>query len=299
MAAWQIAAAGATMVALAALAGLLAHAYALARTATRVERWRLHDHPSRRGLAWEDVAFPSSDGVRLQGWYLPAGDDRRCVVMVQGEEHHRDSPAIRALELAGDLVKQGFSVLLFDLRGRGESGGRGSAGNRELEDTLAALAYVAGRGVAQERTALLGFSLGAGLSLCAAAMRPALGAVVSDSGFCDLLDDYRARRPVAAWLSVWILAPLVRVMGRMFFGSDPGLVRPIRDAAWVRQPVLFIHGMEDTVLPPAESERLHARCGSAVKELWLVPEAGHVECYATRPEEYVRRVGGFLAARLE
>ena len=295
MAAWQIAALGAS---LAVLTGLLAHSYVLARAATRVERWRLHDHPSRRGLAWEDVSFPSSDGVSLRGWYLPAGDGVRCVVMVQGEEHHRDSPAIRALELAGDLVKQRFSVLLFDLRGRGESGGRGSAGTRELEDTLAALAYAAGRGIAPERTALLGFSLGAGLSLCAAAVRPSLGAVVSDSGFCDLLDDYRARHPVAAWLSAWMLIPMVRVMGKMFFGSDPGLVRPLRDAARVRQPVLFIHGMEDTVLPPSESERLYARCGSVAKELWLVPGAGHVECYATQREEYVRRVAGFLAARL-
>ena len=79
-------------------------------------------HPTELGLEYEDVTFPSRrDKVPLRGWYLPAAGDDRCIILVAGEEHHRNSPGIRALALGGDLVAQGFNVLLFDFRGRGES----------------------------------------------------------------------------------------------------------------------------------------------------------------------------------
>ena len=39
-------------------------------------------------------------------------------------------------------------------------------------------------------------------------------------------------------------------------------------------PVLFVHGVQDRVVPSAHSQWLAARCRSA--DLWLVPGEGHV-----------------------
>ena len=43
----------------------------------------------------------------------------------------------------------------------------------------------------------------------------------------------------------------------------------------VEAPTLFIHGSEDTTIPPAESEMLHERCGAVSKRLAIIEKAGH------------------------
>ena len=91
-----------------------------------------------------------------------------------------------------DLVDRNFSVLLFDLRARGESGGvRSTEGDREQWDLLGAIDYVVSRGIPVENIGLLGFSLGAGVAILVAAQEPRIPAVVSDSGFLDYVSDIR------------------------------------------------------------------------------------------------------------
>jgi uncharacterized protein len=116
-----------------ALAVILGIAAWVAHSVTLVKRVPVYGHPSQFGLVYEDVTFLSrNDKVSLSGWYLSTPADRRCIVLAQGQEHHRNSPGIRALQLGRDLVEHGFSVLLFDFRGRGESRGkRDSSGDRE------------------------------------------------------------------------------------------------------------------------------------------------------------------------
>ena len=91
--------------------------------------------------------FPSrGDGVSLSGWYLPAVEDDRCIILIQGTHGHRNVPQIQALQLGRDLVVSGCSVLLFDFRARGESRGRRSSeGDREQWDVFGAIDYIEGR----------------------------------------------------------------------------------------------------------------------------------------------------------
>ena len=88
----------------------------VAHKMTVQERIPVSGHPSRLGLDWEDVKFYSrGDKVPLRGWYLHSDEDNRCVILIQGMNHHRNSPGIRTLRLGRDLVDRGFSALLFDV----------------------------------------------------------------------------------------------------------------------------------------------------------------------------------------
>jgi fermentation-respiration switch protein FrsA (DUF1100 family) len=60
------------------------------------------------------------------------------------------------------------------------------------------------------------------------------------------------------------------------------------------RPVLFIHGAEDKVIPPAETLALYQAAENTENVLWIVPGAGHVKSYLHRPDEYVRRVTAFF-----
>jgi len=47
----------------------------------------------------------------------------------------------------------------------------------------------------------------------------------------------------------------------------------------VQAPVLFIHGLEDSIVPSEHSKRLFAACKSKVKEIILIPTMGHNDVF--------------------
>ena len=76
--------------------------------------------PAVVDLDYEDVSFTSrEDSVLLRGWYLPAEGDC-AIIIVHGGFQHRLDDNVDTMNLAHDLVAAGYSILLFDLRGRGE-----------------------------------------------------------------------------------------------------------------------------------------------------------------------------------
>lgn len=276
---------------------LAASIYAVwvAHRLTAVERVPVSGHPSQVGLPWEDVTFSSrGDGVPLSGWYLRTVQDDRCIILIQGNEHHRNSPGIRALRLGRDLVDRGFSVLLFDFRARGESGGsRSSEGDREQWDVFGAIDYVAERGIPVERIGLLGFSLGAGVALLVAAQESRVPAVVSDSGFLDYMLDLQFLRIGPFYLPSWF-AILVAFAGRIFFKANFGNVRPAQVVEQVEQPIFFIHGKDDPVVSAEETKELHEISNNPKDRIWIVPRAEHVNVYRRIPEAYADRVSQFF-----
>lgn len=267
----------------------------VAHKMTLMERVPVSGHPSRLSLEWSDVVFHSrKDEIVLSGWYLSTEKDDRCIILNQGTQKHRNAPGIRALQLGRDLVERGFSVLLFDFRARGQSGGiRSSEGDREQWDLLGAIDYVKSRGIPTERIGLLGFSLGAGVAILVAAQEPDIPAVVSDSGFLDYMMDLRRLYIGSFRLPGWF-ANFVALAGRIFFKADFGKVRPAQVVGDLSQPIFFIHGQNDSVVPVKESLELHSISDNKEDRIWIVPEAEHVNIYRKMPEEYVERVSAFF-----
>ena len=277
------------------LLGIIGYAAWIAHKLTVMERVPVGGHPSKMGLRWEDVTFPSrGDEVPLSGWYLPGGEDDRCIVLIQGTDHHRNSPGISALQLGRDLVDRGFSVLLFDFRARGESGGhRSSEGDREQWDVLGAIDYVARRDIPVEHTGLLGFSLGAGVAILVASREPGIPAVVSDSGFLDYMMDLRRLSLGPFHLPCWF-AIFVVLTGRHIFSADFRNVRPAQVVKGVSQPIFFIHGEDDSVISAKETVQLHTISDNQDDRIWIVPGAEHVNAYRKMPQPYVGRVSAFF-----
>jgi uncharacterized protein len=109
-----------------------------------------------------DVTLRTDDGVRLAGWYAP-GRTGAAVVLVHGGGGDRTG----VLRHARLLARHGFGVLLYDARGRGESGGQGNAMGWGWEhDVRAAVDYLQAQGV--RRISALGLSTGAEAVITAA-----------------------------------------------------------------------------------------------------------------------------------
>src|SRR5262249_35009474 len=136
----------------------------------------------------------------------------------------------------------------------------------------------------QNRIGALGFSEGAVLSLFLAAYEPdRLKAVVAYSPIVDFPRWYAGTR---SGLSAKALFALARWQFRADAGSVSDdefqrmlrLASPIFMAEYIRAPVLLIHGADDTLALPEESERMSERLNASgdTTKLIIVPGAGRL-----------------------
>lgn len=282
--------------ALVAAGGAIALSIFVVARLTKVVRFPLERTPHVLGLEYTDVSFPSRDDcLEIHGWLIKAENDGRTVIMTHGEYRHRDHPELKMLELARDLHQHGYSVLMIDLRGHGESqGDRISAGYYEKRDVLGAIDYLKGLGIPSPKVALLGFSLGAATSILAAAEEREIGAVISDSSFANLKELLGQEVKRRMGLPTFFI-PLLKFTGKIMYGFDPTSVSPIEKVASISPSrIFFIHGEKDAQIPPEHAYRLMEASGGSQNQMWIVPEAEHVRAYVTYPQEYVSRVVAFL-----
>lgn len=228
------------------------------------------------GLEVEEVRFAAPGGPLLHGWWMPAkGASRGTVVYCHGNAANL---TLHARYVAW-LPKRGYSVLAFDYRGYGKSGGVVTRAGT-IADAIAAIDFALARD--PERVVVFGHSLGGAVGLRAAAERPAVRGVVAESTFSNYREIARAKAPWISWL-----VPLV-----ISAGFDPDEVLAELSPA----PVLVIHGERDHIVPVELGERLYERA-SQPKGLWRVPEARHMSPWAlsSRRLEFERRFEAFFA----
>ena len=282
-------------------AGYAGVSYLIASGVTAAEREEQHDHPSDYGLLYEDVEFPSRKGdVDLEGWYLPSICCGPTVIVVHGITSNRSGG--EATEMAADLVKACFNVLLFDLRAHGSSGGdRLTGGIDEAQDVLGAYDYMRSRGIRQRDIMVLGRSMGAGASVLAAAAEPEIGALVLDGTYADVTDlvafEIGRKTPVPEWAAP-VFIPGASLLAGTLYGVDMGLLVPERAVSSLDYPILVIHGEADTRIPTDHGIRVHnaAHPGS---ELWITPGTDHGDSFLNFPKEYVGRLVSYFASRVE
>jgi alpha-beta hydrolase superfamily lysophospholipase len=269
----------------------------LAYLAVHPPRERLSRTPEQFGLTFDEVAFDTTDGVALSGWFIPARGADATVILGHGFTRSRQE----MLDIAAMLNRNGYHVFLFDWRAHGKSGGeRSTFGYTEILDLRAAVEYVAHRPETDpERIGVLGKSMGAAIAISGAAAIPQLKAVVSDSPYPSLEESIeigvRRRGP----LGLWPLRAIATAFGLKAIGVNPDLVRPIDDIGEISpRPVLILHGGRDELIPPDTGSQLLAAAVEP-KSLWYDSNASHVTLSADKPDEYERRIVAFFDAALK
>lgn len=123
--------------------------------------------PNEVGLAYENVFFPSEDGVPLEGWFIPRRGSNKIIVANHPRWFNRAGlpshlePWSRFGGATGNdfevnfvpeykiLHDAGYNVLAYDMRNFGTSGaangGVFSVGNYESRDVIGSLRYVRSR----------------------------------------------------------------------------------------------------------------------------------------------------------
>jgi pimeloyl-ACP methyl ester carboxylesterase len=239
------------------------------------------------GRAHEDVSMTTSDGLELQGWYLPSRN-RAAVIVFPGRSGAKQA---HARTLAG----HGYGVLLFDNRGQGVSEGDPNAfGWDDEKDVDAALDFLARRpDVDPDRIGGLGLSVGGEVMLETAAHTDRLRAVVSEgAGARTYKEDHQMPGPQRWYgLPYFVMAS---AMTALFSNTMPpeSLKELVRDIP--PRPVFLVHAKGETL-----NDVYYRSAGKPENwAIWEVPGAKHVGGLDAQPEEYERRVTAFFDREL-
>lgn len=270
--------------------------------------WKLM-HPARRPvitspatkqLTYESVQFYSRDKkVKLNGWFLPAiGVPTMTIIFAHGYKSNREQKSVSVLNLAEEMVKHGYNVLLFDFRNCGESGGNlTTIGLDEQQDLLGAIDWC--KAYWDGPIGLIGYSMGAATSLLVAAQSDAVSGVVADSSFSDLHQYLLDNLSVWSKLPKYPFSPIMVWMIRYIMRKNPHLVRPISSIQYIYpRPVLFIHGDQDTAIPCINSEKM-SKLYPDTCSFWKVTGADHIGSYRKNPKEYSERIFRFFDQLVE
>jgi len=251
---------------------------------------------------YQDAQFPSrQSGINLKGWYVPGKSDAPVVIVTHGLSGCKCDP--NALTVAGMLHRNGFNVLLFDLREHGQSDiedGRAAIGNEEFMDVLGAWDWLVNeKKFKPEQIGLFGESMGAGTGLIAFGQEPRLAAIFVDSPYSDLyqiITEELARNNFPTFF-----APASILMARLISGDDL-LAHSPEDAIrnHLNRPIYIVHGTGDTRISVQHSRHLInlAEQSGANLTSWIPEGVEHVAAEFDFPQEYEQKLVLFFEQAL-
>ena len=236
--------------------------------------------------AVEDVQLHTSDGLTLEGSYVPS-ENGAAVIVAFGRKGTQDPARM--------LARHGYGVLIFDRRGEGESDGDPNpyAWSDGEKDLLAAVEFLKQRpDVEPGRIGGLGLSVGGETFLQAAAHSEDIQAVVSEGATARSGGEMRSV-PGNGFMPIAINTGITA--GTAVFSNSnppPHLIDLVDDIA--PRSMFVIYAPE---IAAGEERRFNTAFYHAAgqpKAIWGVPGAGHVGAQDARPREYERRVTGFF-----
>lgn len=222
-----------------------------------------------------------------------AGDQRVEISVAVMDPERVDEPrgtilvlhGIRArgswmLDFAEAMAEDGYRVIVADLRGHGDSTGDTlSFGVLEAQDLSAVIDELESRGLLVGKLGAFGHSYGASSAIQLAAIDKRVTTVVATAPFADMRDEVphyvRTMLPgVGHVLSDEFYDQVVDEAGKRG-GFDPADASAERVAHQVGGPILLLHGVNDRVVPPENSQRIYQNSPPGSKLVYL-RNVGHI-----------------------
>jgi fermentation-respiration switch protein FrsA (DUF1100 family) len=231
--------------------------------------------PSQFGLRYEDIQLQTSDGISLHGWYIPALQPRGAVLFLHGNagniSHRLDSVLM--------FHRLGYSTLIFDYRGYGNSGGSPSEEGTYRDAEAAWRFLTVQQHIPSCRIVLFGESLGGAVAAWLAA-RQKPGALVIASGFTSVPDLGQQLYPFLP----------VRWLARICYDTRVYLRA-------VSAPVLVAHSPDDEIIPFEHGRALFAAANPPKQFLELA--GGHNDGFIFMRAAWVTVLGDFLGEQMD
>jgi len=227
---------------------------------------------------YQEFTF-TSRGKRLCAWEVLGGNAAGDVVVFThgwGDSRIGSLSRLEALAATGYLQRNISSMIAWDLPGHGESEGSCSLGLREADDLLTLIESLP----QGPPVVLIGWSLGAGVSIAAAAAAARQGgkrtirAVVAQSPYADALTPARNVLQLAGLPSNITLKAALAIISLIYQRTWNGYDRVVL-AAGLACPLIVIHGGVDAISPVSHGRAIAGAVPGGRGVLLEITGAGH------------------------
>jgi uncharacterized protein len=233
--------------------------------------------PDLYQLKYQDVWLPittkSGKVDRLHGWWIPA---EKLDAPVMLYFHHNAVNIGANVSQARQFHKLGYSILLIDYRGFGQSEGDFPTELQVYEDAQAAWNYLTqDRKMSAKQIVIYGHSIGGAVAIDLAAKHPDAAALIVQSTFTSMRD-------MSKRFGVFWVLPIDLLIQQHF--------KSLEKMKSVQMPVLIIQGTSDFQIPVEMGQALYA-AAPKLKQLLLIENGGHDN---NMPEKYTNVVKQFI-----
>ena len=233
--------------------------------------------PAELRLSPQRIEIPTDDSVTLVGWVIsapPESSGGLWLLMCHGNAGNL-SEFDRPVHYAG-LRRLGLNLLAFDYRGYGESGGSPSEQGL-YRDAQAAYRYLREtRRVPPDRIIVFGHSLGSTVAVDLVRRVPVAGLILDGALTC-VVDRGQELYPYI---------PVRWIAGSQF--------NSLEKIPAIQVPKLFLHGVNDDVVPLSHGRRLFA--AAVPPKTFVELQAGHGDGIEVDSANYFGSIARFLAS---
>lgn len=246
----------------------------------------------------EDLSLKSVDGLNMKAWFVPT-DSKRFVICVHGYRCNGPDEFSHMFPFYHDTM--GYNYLLPDLTGHGRSeGGYACFGSKDAQNILLWVDYLINRFGEDIEIILHGISMGAATVLNCNEMSPPdqVKLIIEDCGFINATDEMNNTLKDMIGFGCKPLVYLGSVFSKIKAGYFFSESDPLGNMNKAKNPILFIHGEEDTYVPFKYGKMLYDACTVDKDFLW-VPNTVHAFSYYNAKEEYEQKVKDFIKKHMD
>ena len=249
--------------------------------------------PADYRLQAQTVSLTTADKITIESWFIPSPHSTKTIILVHGFGMNKGEVLKRTHFLA-----QNYNLLYLDCRGAGDSSGHSEAGLRESQDIAAAVQYLRQQhpGLAQS-IALYGISMGAAVASYYAATQGSIKCLVLESSY------FSFKNVAKRWMWKHAKVPYFPLVASLISWKEHQMGQKVETfalkntASRITCPVLMIQGEKDLLAPVAKAQKTYNLL-TVPKELWVVPQAGHLSCYQVGGTVYREKITRFFQAYL-
>nr|XP_016514305.1 PREDICTED: protein bem46-like [Nicotiana tabacum] len=248
--------------------------------------------PARLRLLYEDVWLRSSDGVRLHAWFIKLFPDCRGPTIIFFQENAGN--IAHRLEMVRIMLQRlQCNVFMLSYRGYGASDGYPSQ-HGIIKDAQAALDHLVQRtDIDTSRIVVFGRSLGGAVGSVLTKNNPdKVAGLILENTFTSILDMAGVLLPFLKWVIGGSGSKGLKLLN--FVVRSPW--NTIDVIGEIRQPILFLSGLQDEMVPPVHMQMLYAKAAARNRQCLFVefPNGMHMDTWLAGGDHYWRTIQQFL-----
>lgn len=235
-------------------------------------------------MTYEKLMIPSSGGASLHAWYFPSDlGDQLMIISHDGVGNMGDY-----LERVRILINYGFSVVIYDYRGYGQSSDF-RVNNlqyvyKEFYDDFDAVYNYCEDRFHHELIAY-GWGIGAGISLTRGYLKDDIAGIIADEPFVDFTTLKSRFTEINA----------IMTLPAGIENNDFNSLNVVKkEAGQNLRGVLYLHGTQNFLYSTADMELLLDATSLDNKELYQFDLASRMDNFTVNESEYARQIYAFV-----